>query len=54
MLYPFHHECQWRGPFYIWSSNQVGMEPPKDCKPVYTCGICGVQRAAPEAAKEKS
>ena len=47
LLYPFNHECQWRGPFYIWASNNVEDAPPKDCKPVYTCGICGAQAAAP-------
>lgn len=45
-FYPFNHECQWRGPFYIWSSNKVDYEPPKDCKPVYTCCICGAQQPA--------
>jgi hypothetical protein len=43
MNYPFNHECQWRGPFYIWSSNQVDEAPPKECQPVYTCCICGAQ-----------
>lgn len=47
MFYPFNHECQWRGPFYTWASNQVDEAPPKDCKPVYICGICGAQAAAP-------
>lgn len=46
LMYPFNHECVWRGPFYVWSSNQVDMEPPPDCKPVYTCCICGAQRPA--------
>lgn len=46
-LYPFDHECEWTGPFYIWSSNQVEMTPPKDCKPVYTCRICSAQRPVP-------
>ena len=46
-LYPFNHDCIWGGPFYVWSSNKVEMEPPKDCKPVYVCSICGAQQPAP-------
>lgn len=45
-MYPFNHECVWRGPFYIWASNQIDEAPPKDCKPVYACCICGAQQAA--------
>lgn len=47
MMYPFNHECQPRGPFYIWSSNQVDEAPPPGLKPVYTCCICGAQCEAP-------
>ena len=39
-------ECQWRGPFYIWASNQADASPPKDCKTVYACYICSAQRPA--------
>ena len=46
LFYPFNHECEWRGPFYIWASNQVDAAPPKDCKPVYTCCICSAKRPA--------
>lgn len=45
-FYPFNHECQWGGPFYIWSSDRVDESPPKDCQPVYTCRICGAQQLA--------
>lgn len=44
--YPFNHECQWRGPFYMWASNKVDAAPPQGCEPVYTCGICGAQKSA--------
>lgn len=43
--YPFNHECQWRGPFYIWSSNKVELAPPPDCEPVECCCICGKHMA---------
>lgn len=51
MLYPFNHECAFRGPFYIWTSNDTNNPPPADCKPVYTCMICGAQRDAGIAAE---
>ena len=48
MMYPFNHECQWNGPFYFWTSNQTDEAPPKWCKPVYACRICGAQQSAPD------
>ena len=53
MFYPFNHECQWRGPFYIWASNQVDEAPPKDCRPVYTCCICSAQLPASSDIEER-
>ena len=50
MLYPFNHECQWRGPFYIWTSNQTGEAPPKGCIPAYVCCVCGAQQPSPTDA----
>lgn len=46
MIYPFSHECQWSGPYYVWSSNQVDEAPPPDCKPVWECSICGASKPA--------
>lgn len=46
LMYPFNHECEWRGPYYIWGSNQIDAAPPKDCQPVYACRICGAQQPA--------
>lgn len=50
LFYPFNHEHQWRGPFYIWSSNQVDEKPPADCRPVWTCCICGARKSVEESA----
>lgn len=52
-MYPFNHECQWHGPFYIWSSDSAyaNAAPPTDCAPVYLCRICCNQRPAEREAK---
>ena len=53
MFYPLNHECEWRGPFYTWSSNQVDEAPPPGCKPIYICRICSAQSPLPDGDERK-